>query len=383
MTENTINSPYEVMLVDDSGVIRSILKKMLSDVAFVQIIGEAENGKVAIENARILQPDIIILDIEMPVMDGITALPHILQASPNSQIIMFSTLTAKGAEITIKAMSRGAADCLRKPSIDSDIDEFKAELLRKIQALGYVSREKKLQISFSSVATKDPTEKSIVTDKPAEIVVIKEPILTAFSLSFKPSAIAIASSTGGPQALQTVFDGLKNNMPNLPIFITQHMPPVFTKYLANSLSAQSNIECYEAIDEMEVRPGKVYLAPGNFHMLIKADGTKVKIKLNKDAPENFCRPSADPMLRSLLKIYGSKLLVVVLTGMGHDGLLGAKLIAEKGGVVIAQDQASSVVWGMPGAVCTAGITSGIYPIDKIAERIIQICEDKGGVYAPQ
>lgn len=356
-------SPYKILLVDDSSTIRIILKKILSDVAFIQIIGEAENGMAAIDCAKELQPEIILLDVEMPEMDGITALPYIKSISPHSQIIMVSTLTADNAAISMKAMSLGASDCLQKPDSGVDKDIFKAELIRKIQALGVAAREKKN-----------------IASAPLSAFI---PQLHLNKINIKPAAIAIASSTGGPQALQVVFSGLKNNMPQLPIFITQHMPPVFTKYLADSISATHGVKCFEGKDGMEVSPGAIYLAPGDFHMLIKAEGIKTVIKLDKSAQENFCRPAADPMLRSLLEVYGNKLLVVVLTGMGQDGMQGAKQVAEKGGIVIAQDKASSVVWGMPGAVYEAGISSGIYPIDKIAERIIHICESKGVANAPK
>ena len=176
--------------------------------------------------------------------------------------------------------------------------------------------------------------------------------------------------------MQVVFDGLKDNMPKLPIFVTQHMPPVFTKYLSDSLASSNSIKCYEAQDGMDVENGSVYIAPGDFHMTVTNATRTIKIQLSKTAHENFCRPSADPMLRSIKEVYGNKVLVVVLTGMGQDGLMGARSFADSGGVVIAQDKASSVVWGMPGAVCEAGITNGIYPIQQIAQRIIEICEQR-------
>lgn len=368
---NTI--PYRVVLVDDSGTIRSILKKMLSDVKFIEVVGEAENGIAGIDVIQKMQPDIVLLDIEMPEMDGITALPHILKVSPTTQIIMVSTLTAKNAEISIKAMGRGAADCLQKPEAGIDKNEFKDELVRKIQALGYASKEKKLKTSFSKESALQNKESLLV--KAPESVYVK-PIQ---SKTFIPEIVAIASSTGGPQALQEVFGALKGNMPNVPVFITQHMPPVFTKYLASNLAMTNGIDVVEAEEGMEVKSGRVYIAPGNFHMLIKREESKIKIKLDNGPQVNFCRPAADPMFHSLVEVYGGqRILTVVLTGMGQDGLNGAKEIAQAGGIIIAQDEASSVVWGMPGAVCEAGITNGIYPITKIADRIIELCSGKGG-----
>lgn len=360
--QKIINNPYRIMLVDDSSVIRNILRKILQDIPFIRIIGEAENGLIAVERAMELKPEIILLDIEMPEMDGITALPHILKASPDSHVIMVSTLTEKNAEISIRAMNRGASDYLQKPEANIDKEVFKNELLAKIKALGTSVREKKIQklLSTPFINTSPATNQG-------------EFVKQIVSKSFKPMAIAIASSTGGPQALQILFDGLKNNLPNLPIFITQHMPPVFTKFLANSLASDNNIKCHEAEDGMEALPGNVYIAPGDFHMLAVSESAKIKIKLSKEQHENYCRPSAEPMLRSLLESYGHRILVVILTGMGQDGSIASKVAAAKGSVVIAQDKATSIVWGMPGAVCSAGITSGIYPIDKIAGRIIEIC----------
>ncbi len=379
--------PYKIMLVDDSSTIRSILKKILQDVDIVEVIGEAENGRIAVSRVAELKPDIILLDIEMPEMDGITALPYLLVASPTSQIIMVSTLTDKNAEISITAMSRGAADYLQKPEAGIDREEFKADLVRKIKALGYASRERNLKTSFLAKPQPSNVQASEIISAIAETqseFKAEQPINTSISVIqptkiFKAEAIAMASSTGGPQALQILFGGLKDKLPDLPIFITQHMPPTFTKFLANSLATANSIDCHEATDGMEVIAGKIYVAPGDYHMLVKKEGMKRVIKLDKGEPENFCRPAADPMLRSLVENYGSGLLTVVLTGMGQDGMFGAKLASQNGGMVIAQDKATSVVWGMPGAVCEAGISNGIYPIEKMAARILEICAGKAMV----
>jgi two-component system, chemotaxis family, protein-glutamate methylesterase/glutaminase len=363
--------PYKVMIVDDSSSIRNILRTMLQDAPFIRVVGEAENGKIAIDLARLLQPEVILLDIEMPGIDGISALPQIVEASPFSQIIMVSTLTEKNAAISIKALSLGAADYLRKPEADIDKNIFRVELLKKIETLGSVCRSKKSD-KFSPSQQKLYPDAGFSNAAPQSKSVNIKPM----PAGFRPSAIAIASSTGGPQALQAVLDGLKGHMPNIPIFITQHMPPVFTKYLADSLASSHSIKCIEAQDNMEVTPGTVYIAPGDYHMLVKKNGFTAQIQLSKSPHENFCRPSAEPMLRSIKEAYGNKVLVVILTGMGQDGLSGATDFANSGGVVIAQDNASSVVWGMPGAVCEAGITSGVYPLPKIADRILQICEQR-------
>jgi two-component system chemotaxis response regulator CheB len=344
---------------------------MLRDAPFVRVVGEAENGKIATDLARLLQPEIVLLDIEMPGLDGISALPHIIEASKFSQIIMVSTLTERNASISIKALSLGAADYLSKPEGEVDKEIFKIELLNKIEALGAISRERKTD-KFSLSQQKLYPDAGFVDSVPKNSL----SAVKSLPVKFRPAALAIASSTGGPQALHVVFDGLKDDMPNIPIFVTQHMPPVFTKYLSDSISSANSIKFYEAQDGMIVENGSVYMAPGDFHMTVKNIDNVVKIQLSKTAHENFCRPSAEPMLRSIKEVYGTRVLVVILTGMGQDGLIGAKDFAQSGGVVIAQDKASSVVWGMPGAVCDAGITSGIYPIKQIARRIIEICEQR-------
>lgn len=363
------NEPYSLMLVDDSTVIRGILKQMLGEHPLIKIIGEAENGLIGISKAKELRPDIIILDIEMPEMDGITALPQIIKASPDSQVIMCSTLTQKNAEISIKAMNNGAADYLQKPEANLNKESFKTELIQKIMAIGLAGREKKRKSSNINTTANIAVE---------EVFAIK-PI----SYAFKPEVIAIASSTGGPQALQTLFEGLKGKLPNLPVLITQHMPPIFTKLLATSLANSTGLSFHEAENGMTVSPGNIYIAPGDFHMLVEKDVMNIKIKLSNAPHENYCRPAADPMLRSIAEVYDNKVLVTILTGMGQDGMLGAKLISEKGGVVIAQDKESSVVWGMPGAACNAGITSGAYPINMLAERISMLCSKSGGLHAPK
>jgi two-component system chemotaxis response regulator CheB len=317
-------------------------------------------------------PDVIVLDIEMPEMDGLTALPKLLQADPDVKVIMASTLTLRNASISMKALAKGAADYIPKPTSTRDMaaaDTFKHELIEKVKTLGAVRRQsggaRPARPAIRPVpapGAKDAKAKSLY--RGAEVTLRKASMLV-------PSVLAIGSSTGGPQALLTLFETLKNKI-KLPIFITQHMPPTFTTILAEHIASASGTRCAEAEDGEAVEEGRIYLAPGDYHMTVKRDGGKVVLSLNQDPPVNFCRPAVDPMLESLRAVYGSHVLTVILTGMGQDGLVGGRAIADEGGTVIAQDEETSVVWGMPGAVATGGVCSAVLPLDKIGPEILKI-----------
>ncbi len=347
-----------VLLVDDSAIIRGLMSKALSQDTSIEIVGAASNGEIAINMAKSTQPDIIILDIEMPVMDGIIALPHLLVVAPKCKIIMASTLTERNANISLQALSLGAADYLTKPTtkFGDDVESFYRQLTMKIHAL---------------TDGKIPVEASIVpsVQKP---VVLAPIALSQESLSSAGiRAIAIASSTGGPQALMSVFEQIKGQFNHLPIFITQHMPPTFTAILADHLGKAGNRETFEAKDGLEVVEGQAYVAAGDYHMTVSESLGKVRIHTNQDPQENFCRPAADVMLRSLSAVYGKRLLLIVLTGMGQDGMLGAKEVIKNGGHVIAQDEASSVVYGMPKAVAENKLCKAILPLSNIGPYLIQ------------
>lgn len=346
------------MLVDDSALIRAYSKRILLEDSEIQIVGEAENGKVAVAKVAELNPDVILLDVEMPEMDGLTALPQLLRNCPSAKVIMISTLTKKHADVSINALVNGASDYMEKPTSETDKDKFKEELIAKIKAIG--------KPSGSSTLVKTP-------QPPSTIKTIVKPITTP-TLKIKPKALAIGSSTGGPQALNRLFEVLNSKITDIPIFITQHMPPTFTTFLAGSISKISNTPCIEGAEGMIVENGKAYLAPGDFHMTVEKGTPHNIIRLNQNAPENFCRPSVDPMLRSLKDIYGNELLVAILTGMGQDGLEGVRPIFEMGGQVLIQDKETSVVWGMPGAIAKAELYSGMYSLDELAKQILKICD---------
>jgi two-component system, chemotaxis family, protein-glutamate methylesterase/glutaminase len=358
--------PYKVMLVDDSVVMRSIFKRILNQDPDIDIVASADNGKMAID---ILQNrddiDVIVLDIEMPIMDGLTAIPKILAIRPNINIIMASSLTRRNAEVSLKALERGAKDYIPKPgSIQetAELESFHNLLTLKVKTLGGQKRRKEKQTLNT---LKAPLIEPKITSLDTNQFLAKKINLSALN---RIDAIAIGSSTGGPTALNILLKGLPKTIKK-PIFITQHMPATFTTILAEHLTRDTGFKCQEALDKQTIEGGKVYIAPGNFHLQLKKEGQTVKTVLSDAPPENFCRPAVDVMLKSLHEVYEGNILVIILTGMGQDGLKGAQLLSSKGAVVIAQDEQSSVVWGMPGAVAQAGICLAVLPIDKIAGYI--------------
>jgi two-component system chemotaxis response regulator CheB len=363
--------PVRVMVVDDSAVIRGFLTRFIESDPDLKVVTSVSNGQLALKSMETASFDVVVLDIEMPVMDGMMALPLILRADPNVQVIIASTLTKANAAITLRALETGAAECLAKPTSRelAGSTAFRDDLVEKVKTLGILARNKRgapsaprSQRAAASAAPKASTPKKF--------------ILRGGIVKMSPEAIAVGSSTGGPQALIKFFIDLKPGF-RQPIFVTQHMPPTFTTILAEHISKQSGLVCKEAADGEKVEGGRIYIAPGNYHMTVEDAGEKKTISLNQDPPENFCRPAADPMLRSIVRAYGKKVLAVIFTGMGSDGLKGCQQVIEAGGTVLAQDEASSVVWGMPGAVAMAGICTQVLPLDRMAKAVREYT-DKGG-----
>ncbi len=361
---STLSPPVSVLIVDDSAVIRGFLRRFLEESNDIKVTATVSNGEAAIKKVENEKFDVIILDIEMPVMDGLTALPIILEKDPDVHVIMASTLTQKNAAVSFQALQLGATECLPKPSSAlgmTGTDSFRYDIVTKTKELAVLTRKKRGNpnvklVSQSALNTND-TQQTSISLKP----------MPAY---FNPAVIAIGSSTGGPKALTSVFSALKGASFKKPIFITQHMPEKFTTILAENLAKHSGIDCHEGIDGEEVRAGVIYVAPGNYHMCCKKDNGRILISLNQAAPENFCRPSVDPMIKSLTSVYGGQnVLGVMLTGMGHDGLGGYRDLVDNGGVVFAQDEDSSVVWGMPGAVAENGLCSKLLPLEDIPNNM--------------
>ena len=370
-----------VMVVDDSAVVRGLITRMLEeDPAFV-VAASVGNGQMAISALERHDIEVVVLDIEMPVMDGLTALPKLLKVDPDLQIIMASTLTLKNADISMRALEAGAADYIPKPTSSRELSgglDFKHELLGKVRALAARRRRKKggLRPIPSAPAYAAPSAGAAPSPAAPPALATRPnfgrgtgPITLRQAAHEIPEVIAIGSSTGGPQALFSVFGAIKAGTVHQPILITQHMPPTFTTILAEHISRVSGWKAAEAQDGEIITSNRIYVAPGDFHMLVEVKGGDKVVRITKDPPENFCRPSVDPMLRSISAAWGRRVLAVILTGMGSDGAKGGQVVVDNGGTVIAQDEASSVVWGMPGAAAGAGICSAILPLSEIPQYI--------------
>lgn len=383
--------PVRVMVVDDSAVVRGLITRMLEEDTGLSVVASVGNGQMALSALERQSIEVVVLDIEMPVMDGLTALPKMLQIDPDLQVIMASTLTLKNADISLRALEAGAADYIPKPTSSRDISggtDFKHELLDKVKALA--ARRRRLPrrtvsstgmplsqglrspsatpsggaatAGTGSTAAAAPRPHSLY---PSSQIITRQPSMEA------PDVIAIGSSTGGPQALFSVLGAIKAGSIRQPILITQHMPATFTTILAEHITRISGWEAAEGKDGEVIKSNRIYVAPGDFHMVVETKGVDKIIRLNKNPPENFCRPAVDPMLRSISAAWGRRVLAVILTGMGSDGSKGGQVVVSNGGTVIAQDEASSVVWGMPGAAATSGICSAVLPLTEIPQFILR------------
>jgi two-component system chemotaxis response regulator CheB len=369
--------PLRVMVVDDSAVIRGLITRNLEASPNVHVVASVGNGQMAVSQLERNDIEVIVLDIEMPVMDGLTALPKLLELDPHIQVIVASTLTLRNADISMRCLEAGAKDYIPKPTATREISgesDFKRELLDKVTALG-ANRRRLPKRTVTSTGLRP------IMPRPAGPVIPKSLYTGSITLrqaaTEPPDIIAIGSSTGGPQALFAVLTGMKSAGLTQPIMITQHMPATFTTILAEHITRQSGWQAAEGVDGEAIRSGRVYVAPGDFHMVLESKGTERVIRINKNPPENFCRPAVDPMFRSISQIYGKRVLAVILTGMGQDGMKGGQQIVAGGGTVIAQDEATSVVWGMPGAAATSGICSAVLPLPEIANYVVKLAARRG------
>jgi two-component system chemotaxis response regulator CheB len=340
-------TPIRILVVDDSVVIRRLLSDTLSGDRALEVVGRASDGRIALAKIPLLKPDLITLDIEMPVMNGVETLAAVRKLYPNLPVIMFSTLTEHGAAAALDALSLGASDCATKPSNGGSfsvaIEAIQRDLIPKIKAL--CGAPKLLTLP----PARPPTRLRAPVQRRLEIV-------------------AIGTSTGGPNALTEVLPRIPPDFP-VPIVVVQHMPPIFTRLLAERLASRSAIPVDEGSAGAILTPGHAWIAPGNFHMTVIRAGVDWRLNLSQAPPENSCRPAVDVLFRSVAAAYGANVLGVVMTGMGSDGTVGAQHIRDAGGEVIIQDEASSVVWGMPGLVCAAGQADGVYPLDQLAPEI--------------
>jgi two-component system chemotaxis response regulator CheB len=356
-----------VLIVDDAVVVRRIVSDVLSGDPEIEVAGIAANGKIALSRIAQVNPDIVTLDVEMPEMNGLEALAEIRKLYPKLPVIMFSTLTERGASATLDALALGASDYVTKPanvgSVNIAMQRIRDELIPKIKAFcGHLA-------AGLRDTRPPPAEAAWPLQKAVAPRLFTEKIVTAPLTRGRIDILAIGVSTGGPNALSDLLPTLPGNLP-VPIVIVQHMPPYFTKLLAGRLNEKSAISVAEGQMGDLLQPGKALLAPGDYHMLLEKTGNEVRIKTNQGPQENSCRPAVDPLFRTVAKVYGANSLAVVLTGMGQDGLIGCEHIKEAGGQIVVQDETTSVVWGMPGYVAKAGMAEKVLPLNQIGTEIV-------------
>jgi two-component system chemotaxis response regulator CheB len=377
------HEPIRVMVVDDAVVVRGMVARWIEAEPDMQIVASLRSGREAIEQVERRNPDVVILDVTMPDIDGITALPRLLEKKRDLVVLMASTLTRRNAEISLRALQLGAADYIPKPESNREFTtslSFRRELIDKIRALG--SRRKRgltgariiAPAAFAAPARGEPRATEIHLEAPGIVPGAAEPakiLLRPFPPT-APRVLLIGSSTGGPQALNGLLGAIGSVIDSAPVLITQHMPPTFTAILGEHLTRSSGRPAGEAVAGEAVRAGRIYIAPGGQHMRVaRRDGEPV-IVLDDGPVVNFCKPAVDPLFSSAAAVWGPAILATVLTGMGSDGTRGAGAIVAAGGCVIVQDEASSVVWGMPGSAANAGHASAVLPLDQIGPKIVRM-----------
>ena len=356
------------MVVDDSVVIRRLVADVLAADPEIEVVGTAVNGKNALDKIPMLKPDILTLDVEMPVMDGLQTLVEVRKTYKKLPIIMFSTLTERGAGATLDALERGASDYVTKPanvgSLSESMEAVRSQLIPKIKSLtGRAPVVRQARPAFG------PGPEQAGARGPAGAPAAPTGPLKAAAPGTRFDVVAIGVSTGGPDALTTLVTALPADFP-VPIVVTQHMPPVFTALFAQRLNAKAKVAVREAAAGDVLKPGVVLIAPGDWHMRFKAGASGTTVTLDQGPQENYCRPAVDPMFRSIAELHGGHVLSVIMTGMGSDGHRGAEHIIRAGGGLLVQDEATSVVWGMPGAAVQAGLPCDVLPLGKLAETIV-------------
>jgi two-component system chemotaxis response regulator CheB len=338
------------LVVDDSVVVRRLVSAELDRDPALEVVGTAANGRIALARMAQLSPDVVILDIEMPELDGLATLAELRKSYPRLPVIMYSSLTERGAAATLDALALGATDYFTKPTgeeggVEGSLRVLREQLIPKIKTL----------CRAEPAAAPAPVKGGPAPPRPA-------------GRACRLQCVAVGVSTGGPNALAELFAGLPGDLP-VPLLIVQHMPPMFTRLLAERLSAQHPLRVEEGQSGTPLRPGQAWIAPGDYHMVVAGNAPPYRLLLHQDPPENSCRPAVDVLFRSVARAFGPGCLAVVLTGMGQDGLRGCEAIREAGGQVLAQDEASSVVWGMPGYVARAGLADRVLPLSVLASEI--------------
>jgi two-component system, chemotaxis family, protein-glutamate methylesterase/glutaminase len=367
----TAQDAVRVMVVDDSAVVRTLVGRWIDDEPGLQLVGSARTGREALIQLDRADPDVVILDIEMPDLDGLAALPLLLRRRPDLVVIMASGLNRKHAEHSMKALSLGAADYVAKPGTSRHSETtrtFRHELTDKVRQLGWSRKRLKVRphqgaASAAQIGQARPTA-ALYDGADAAKTTRLRPLSKT-----RPTAIVVGASTGGPPAITNLLTGLAPALRHTPILIAQHMPASFTTIFAKSLARGTGLPAYEPLDGDPIQPGQIYVAPGGVHMTVARGGADAHIALDDGPPEHYCKPAVDPLFASAGQVWGPATLAIILTGMGADGTRGAAAIADAGGSVIAQDEKTSTIWGMPGSAVHAGVCSAVLPLNQIGAAV--------------
>lgn len=375
-------APIKVMIADDSAVVRGLVNRWLEPEPDINVVAAVSNGLMAVNLLKRSGAEVVILDVEMPVMDGLHALPKLLEEVDDLKIIVASTPGTRNAQTSMEALENGAADFLPKPEFQSQLhgkEDFRRELLGKVRALGGALRKARGEpVPAGPAEDGGSAPISVQNDVQARTFFSRKPGKIKLIAPGKavPNVLAIGASTGGPKAICELLGSI-DDLGQMTTFVTQHMPATFTKILAQHIARAAGLPAREATDGEQPEAGQIYIAPGGFHMLLEAGDKGPVIRLDDGAPVGYCRPAVDPMLESIAQAYGDKVLCVILTGMGSDGVAGARAVVKAGGTTLAQDETSSVVWGMPGAVAAAGLCAAVEPLSRLGAEVSRIVNGGG------
>jgi len=367
----TSAAPIRVLIADDSAVVRGLVARWIAEAGF-ELAGTASNGRIALEMMAKHDPDVVLLDIEMPELDGTTALPRMLAMSPNLQVVMMSTLTTRNADISLKCLALGAVDYIAKPESNRGVttsETFRVELIERVRVFG-AARARARRPSAGTAQAPAHAAPALAPAAPMPRPAIPFTLRPKVRNRTQPRALLIGSSTGGPRAVGEMLEGIgAAALRRVPVLIVQHMPPIFTAVFAEHLSTRTGLRAAEGKADERLEAGRIYVAPGGRHMGLVAGPNGPMIRLTDGPPVNFCRPAVDVLFKDAAVVFGAATATVILTGMGSDGTNGARALTDAGGPVLAQDEATSTVWGMPGSVARAGLAEAVLPLPELATAL--------------